>query len=78
MPGGTKDAFFFGFQSPAQLLEWFHSDRWHTRAEIAGFKVSVIEAAGEVFHGTYQSIFERRKSAVTKRLTFNEIKQLVI
>ncbi|WP_155754000.1 hypothetical protein [Burkholderia vietnamiensis] len=69
--------FYFGFANPAQLLEWFHSDNFHAKAEAQGYRVSVIETGhGEVFHGTYQSIFERSKSVVTQRLTFSQIKQL--
>jgi hypothetical protein len=73
---GEKTAFYFGFSTPQQLLDWFHSSDFHNEAENAGYRVSVIEVLGRVFHGTYQSIFERSKSAVTKRLTFNELKAL--
>jgi hypothetical protein len=75
---GEDDKFYFGFSTPQLLLDWFHSADFHTEAENAGYRVSVIEVLGRVFHGTYQSIFERSKSVVTKRLTFNEIKQLAI
>lgn len=72
-----KDKFYFGFSTPEQLLEWFHSDEFHKEAHEAGYRVSVIEVAGRVFHGAYQSIFERAQSAVTKRCTFSELQQLV-
>jgi hypothetical protein len=70
--------FYFGFETPQLLLDWFHSNDFHKEAENAGYRVSVVEVLGRVFHGTYQSIFERSKSVVTKRLTFNEIKQLAV
>jgi hypothetical protein len=73
-----QDKFYFGFCDPRQLLDWFHSADFHNEAENAGYRVSVVEVLGRVFHGTYQSIFERSKSVVTKRLTFNEIKQLAV
>lgn len=76
MSKDVRDEFYFGFGSVRQLLEWFNADSFHEKAERKGFRVSVIEAAGEVFHGTYQSIFERSKSVVTQRLTFSQIKQL--
>jgi hypothetical protein len=78
MRNGEGEAFYFGFSTPQLLLDWFHSGDFHREAENAGYRVSVVEVLGRVFHGTYQSIFERSKSAVTKRLTFNEIKQLAI
>lgn len=75
---GEDYLFTFGFSTPKQLLEWFGSADFHNEAENAGYRVSVVEVLGRVFHGTYQSIFERSKSVVTKRLTFNEIKQLAV
>lgn len=75
---GEDRQFYFGFKTPQLLLDWFHSADFHNEAENAGYRVSVVEVLGRVFHGTYQSIFERSKSVVTKRLTFNEIKQLAI
>lgn len=75
---GESEKFYFGFSSVGQLLDWFHSADFHEEAENSGYRVSVVEVLGRVFHGTYQSIFERSKSVVTKRLTFNEIKQLAI
>lgn len=75
---GEDDKFYFGFETPQLLLDWFHSSDFHSEAHEAGYRVSVVEVLGRVFHGTYQSIFERSKSVVTKRLTFNEIKQLAV
>jgi hypothetical protein len=73
-----QEKFYFGFATAQLLLDWFHSSEFHNEAHEAGYRVSVVEVLGRVFHGTYQSIFERSKSVVTKRLTFNEIKQLAV
>lgn len=78
MRNGEDESFYFGFATPQLLLDWFHADSFHNEAENAGYRVSVVEVLGRVFHGTYQSIFERSKSVVTKRLTFNDIKQLAV
>lgn len=73
---GEDTHFYFGFASPEQLLDWFHSDEFHEEAENAGYRVSVVQVAGRVFHGTYQLVFERDKSTVTRRCTFAELRQM--
>jgi hypothetical protein len=65
--------FYFGFASIEQLLEWFASPEFHAEAHDQGFRISEVEVSGEYRHGTYQSVFERSKSRILRRIAFHEV-----